>query len=37
MDVAPAGDGEDGWTVFWQDKDVLRLRDEHLVSLERLV
>ncbi len=29
---------EDGWTVFWADKDVyMRIRDEHLVSLEHLV
>ncbi len=31
-------DREDGWTVFWQGDDVfLRLRDEHLVSLEHLI
>jgi hypothetical protein len=28
---------EDGWTVFWNGKDVfMRIRDEHIVSLERL-
>jgi hypothetical protein len=31
-------DREDGWTVFWRDNDVfLRVRDEHVVSLEHLV
>jgi len=31
-------DREDGWTVFWHDNDVfLRVRDEHIVSLEHLV
>jgi hypothetical protein len=31
-------DKEDGWTVFWADKDVyMRIRDEHIVSLEHLV
>jgi hypothetical protein len=31
-------DREDGWTVFWYDNDVfLRVRDEHIVSLEHLV
>ena len=30
-------DKEDGWTVFWADKDVyMRIRDEHIVSLEHL-
>lgn len=28
---------EDGWTVFWNGNDVfMRLRDEHIVSLERV-
>jgi hypothetical protein len=28
---------EDGWTVFWRGKEVfMRIRDEHIVSLERL-
>ena len=28
---------EDGWTIFWRGNDVLmRIRDEHIVSLERL-
>jgi hypothetical protein len=32
-----AGMPEDGWTVFWCDNDVfLRVRDEHMVSLEHL-
>jgi len=31
-------DREDGWTVFWQGDDVfLRLRDEHLTSIEHLI
>ena len=31
-------DQEDGWTVFWADSDVfMRIRDEHIVSLEHLV
>jgi hypothetical protein len=31
-------DREDGWTVFWNGNDVfLRVRDEHIVSLEHLV
>jgi hypothetical protein len=31
-------DREDGWTVFWDGNDVfLRVRDEHIVSLEHLV
>jgi hypothetical protein len=31
-------DREDGWTVFWSGNDVfLRVRDEHIVSLEHLV
>ena len=31
-------DNEDGWTVFWADDDVfMRIRDEHIVSLEHLV
>jgi hypothetical protein len=31
-------DREDGWTVFWYDNDVfLRIRDEHIVSLEHLI
>lgn len=31
-------DREDGWTVFWRDNDgFLRVRDEHIVSLEHLV
>jgi hypothetical protein len=31
-------DREDGWTAFWNDNDVfLRVRDEHIVSLEHLV
>jgi hypothetical protein len=31
-------DREDGWTVFWRGNDVfLRVRDEHIVSLEHLV
>jgi hypothetical protein len=30
-------DREDGWTVFWNGNDVfLRVRDEHIVSLEHL-
>ena len=30
-------DEEDGWTVFWAGDDVfMRIRDEHIVSLERL-
>jgi hypothetical protein len=30
-------DREDGWTVFWAGNDVfLRIRDEHIVSLEHL-
>lgn len=29
---------EDGWTVFWAGDDVyMRIRDEHVVSLEHLV
>lgn len=29
---------EDGWTSFWDGKDVfLRIRDEHIVSLEHLL
>ena len=28
---------EDGWTVFWRGKDAfMRIRDEHIVSLERV-
>jgi hypothetical protein len=28
---------EDGWTTFWRGNDVfMRIRDEHIVSLERL-
>jgi hypothetical protein len=31
-------DREDGWTVFWRGNDVfLRVRDQHIVSLEHLV
>jgi len=31
-------DKEDGWTVFWSGDEVfLRIRDEHVVSLELLV
>ncbi len=31
-------DQEDGWTVFWADDDVfMRIRDEHIVSLEHLI
>jgi hypothetical protein len=31
-------DREDGWTVFWSGNDVfLRVRDEHIVSIEHLV
>ena len=31
-------DKEDGWTVFWSgDQVFLRVRDEHVVSLELLV
>ena len=31
-------DREDGWTVFWSGDDVfLRIRDEHVVTLEMLV
>jgi hypothetical protein len=30
-------DREDGWTVFWHENHVfLRVRDEHIVSLERV-
>jgi hypothetical protein len=30
-------ENEDGWTVFWKGNDVFaRIRDEHIVSLERL-
>jgi hypothetical protein len=30
-------DREDGWTVFWSGNDVfMRVRDEHIVSLEHL-
>jgi hypothetical protein len=30
-------DREDGWTVFWHENHVfLRVRDEHIVSLEHL-
>jgi hypothetical protein len=29
---------EDGWTIFWNGKDVfMRIRDEHIVSLEHLI
>jgi hypothetical protein len=35
---ATAVDKEDGWTIFWADDDVfMRVRDEHIVSLELLV
>jgi hypothetical protein len=28
---------EDGWTIFWNGNDVfMRIRDEHIVSLERV-
>jgi hypothetical protein len=31
-------DREDGWTIFWRGNDVfLRVRDEHIVSLEHLI
>ena len=31
-------DKEDGWTVFWMEDEVfMRVRDEHVVSLEELV
>jgi hypothetical protein len=31
-------DREDGWTAFWYGNKVfLRVRDEHIVSLEHLV
>lgn len=31
-------DKEDGWTVFWMNDEVfMRVRDEHIVSLEELV
>jgi hypothetical protein len=29
---------EDGWTIFWNGNDVfMRIRDEHIVSLEHLI
>jgi hypothetical protein len=29
---------EDGWTIFWSGNDVfMRIRDEHIVSLEHLI
>ena len=29
---------EDGWTIFWSGKDVfMRIRDDHIVSLEHLI
>ncbi len=35
---ATAVDREDGWTVFWSGDDVfMRIRDEHIVSLEHLI
>jgi SnoaL-like protein len=35
---ASAVDREDGWTVFWSGDDAfLRVRDEHIVSLELLI
>ena len=35
---ATAVDKEDGWTIFWSGDDVfMRIRDEHIVSLEHLI
>ena len=35
---ATAVDREDGWTIFWSGDDVfMRIRDEHIVSLEHLI
>ena len=29
---------EDGWTIFWSGNDVfMRIRDDHIVSLEHLI
>ncbi len=35
---ATAVDREDGWTIFWSGDDVfMRIRDDHIVSLEHLI
>ena len=35
---ATAVDREDGWTIFWAGDDVfMRIRDDHIVSLEHLI